>query len=62
MSEATQQPPDESGKVVDADSVLDALQEAWVQAVANSPRDDDGPLWVDPDLPVWGNVNMDEVD
>lgn len=61
MSETPQQGPGEGREVADADRVLKQLDQLLAQGLALPSDGDDGPLWGDPDLPVWGNVDMDEV-
>ncbi|MEB3221111.1 MAG: ADP-ribosylglycohydrolase family protein [Candidatus Sericytochromatia bacterium] len=49
------------GMILGGQALVDAVTEAWVRGLAQAPDRDEGPLWVDPDLPVWGTINRDEV-
>lgn len=54
------QPRDEHGWIEGGDALANAVTEAWVDAWRDPPEPT-GPIYVDPDFPVWGNVTMDEV-
>ncbi len=61
MGDTPQQSPSESGPIADADTVLSALKKTWAQGLTTPSTEDEGLLWVDPDLPVWGNIDPSEV-
>ncbi|MEB3197851.1 MAG: hypothetical protein VKP62_11675 [Candidatus Sericytochromatia bacterium] len=61
MRETQPEGSDESDEVADADSVLKKLKKVWAQGLTAPSPEDEGPLWVDPDMPVWGNIDPDEV-
>jgi ADP-ribosyl-[dinitrogen reductase] hydrolase len=49
------------GMVLGGRTLVDAVKKVWAQGLAQASPEDEGPLWVDPDLPVWGNIDPDEV-
>jgi hypothetical protein len=61
VSETPQQVPDESGKIPGGQALVDAVTKTWAQGLTAPSTEDEGPLWVDPDLPVWGNIDPNEV-
>jgi hypothetical protein len=42
-------------------SLVDAFTNAWLENFNHDPGEEDLPLHIDPDLPVWGTINRDEV-
>jgi ADP-ribosyl-[dinitrogen reductase] hydrolase len=49
------------GMILGGRALVDAVTEAWLRGLTEVSDEDEGPLWVDPDLPVWGTINPDEV-
>jgi hypothetical protein len=54
---------DPKPRIIEGGSALvNAFTNAWSQNLAHiDDEDDDFPVYVDPDLPVWGTINKDEV-
>lgn len=43
-------------------SLVRAFTQAWTESLAHGDdAEDDFPIYVDPDLPVWGTINKAEV-